>query len=80
MYKMKQKSFIPKTAVLNEDMYLSNRKKLEKVEKLFDEALALVDVENWRRSDRAGIQKIFDKISVIINKKFNVDNKLLTVL
>lgn len=57
MYKMKQKSFIPKTAVLNEDMYLSNRKKLEKVEKLFDEALALVDVENWRRSDRAGIQK-----------------------
>lgn len=76
MYKMKQKSFIPKTAVLNEDMYLSNRKKLEKVEKLFDEALALVDVENWRRSDRAGIQKIFDKISVIINKKFNVEMRL----
>lgn len=76
MYRMKQKSFIPKSAVLNEDMYLSNRKKLEKVERLFDEALALVDTENWRRSDRAGIQKIFDKISVIINKKFNVEMRL----
>lgn len=77
MYRMKQKSFIPKTSVLNEDMYLSNRKKLEKVERLFDEALALVDAKNWRRSDRAGIQKIFDKISVIINKKFNVEMRLV---
>ena len=77
MYRIKQKSFIPKSAVLNEDMYLSNRKKLEKVEVLFDEALALVDAKNWRRSDRAGIQKIFDKISVIINKKFNVEMRLV---
>lgn len=73
MYTMKQKSFVP----LNEDMYTANRQKLKTVENLFDQALALIDKDNWRRSDRAGIQKVFDKISVIINKKFNVEMRLM---
>ena len=77
MHTMKQKSFVPSKTLLNEDMYTSNRQKLKTVENLFDQALALIDKDNWRRSDRAGIQKIFDKISVIINKKFNVEMRLM---
>lgn len=77
MYIMKQKNFVPSKTLLNEDMYTVNRQKLKTVENLFDQALALIDKDNWRRSDRAGIQKIFDKISVIINKKFNVEMRLM---
>lgn len=77
MYAMKQKSFVPTKTLLNEDMYTANRQKLKTVENLFDQALALIDKDNWRRSDRAGIQKLFDKISVIINKKFNVEMRLM---
>lgn len=77
MHTMKQKSFVPSKTLLNEDMYTANRQKLKTVENLFDQALALIDKDNWRRSDRAGIQKLFDKISVIINKKFNVEMRLM---
>lgn len=77
MYTMKQKSFVPSKTLLNEDMYTANRQKLKTVENLFDQALLLINRDNWRRSDRAGIQKIFDKISVIINKKFNVEMRLM---
>lgn len=77
MYIMKQKSFVPSKTLLNEDMYTANRQKLKTVENLFDQALLLINRDNWRRSDRAGIQKIFDKISVIVNKKFNVEMRLM---
>lgn len=77
MYIMKQKSFVPSKTLLNEDMYTANRQKLKTVENLFDQALALIDKDNWRRSDRAGIQKLFDKVSVIINKKFNIEMRLM---
>lgn len=77
MHTMKQKSFVPSKTLLNEDMYTANRQKLKTVEILFDQALSLINRDNWRRSDRAGIQKIFDKISVIVNKKFNVEMRLM---
>lgn len=74
--KMPQKSFVKKSSLLSEDMYSHNRSRLAKVDELFDKVLSAVNVEDWRSSDRVVMQKNLDKITVLVNKIFNIDMNL----
>lgn len=74
--KMPQKSFVKKSSLLSEDMYSHNRSRLVKVDELFDRVLSAVNVDDWRSSDRVVMQKNLDKITVLVNKIFNIDMNL----